>query len=340
MAIGSLPRSNGRECWIFSAAGPGELFGVHGEAIAAALRAGEPLLHLVYFPIWDATATPFGQPVEPGSHALAVTSRRFILSINPHRRGRAPRVAEIPFDRLLAVEWGDSLLSGWAALHHAAGGRPATLAWMYRATGGRRHVAAALRAYRGALPAGATAAAPAAPPPAAPANLAVAQAPDAASELASDQASDLTAGLESDLPVDLAPAVLPLLLRGEPVVDRLPAREVWQRRSLRSRRPVCLSAGGLWIATARGLLLAERAPAEQRYALDCGTRCQALSWQDIVSLTPEPAPQGGAAERWLLLEARRAGASWRRWMAPGESPERFLAAIEPLRRGPRKSSSP
>jgi hypothetical protein len=309
LAIGSLPRSNGRECWIFSAAGPEELFGVHGEAIAAALPAGEPLLHLVYSPIWDATATPFGQPVQPGSHALAVTARRFLLSINPHRQGRAPRVVEIPFDRLLAVEWGDSLLSGWAALHHAAGGRPAVLAWMYRATGGRRHVAAALRAYRGISPAWAAAAAPRSAPPAG---------------LAPDPAPDL--------PPDLAPAVLPLLLPGEAVVGFLPAREVWQAGGWRFRQPRCLSTGGLWIASSRGLLLAERAPAEQRYALDCGTRCLALSWQDIAALTLEPAPHGGS-ERWLLLGARRGDASWQRWMAPGEPPDRFLAAVEPLRRG-------
>ena len=51
MPIGSLLRSDGRECWIFGAAGPEELFGVHGELIAHALPPDEPLAYLVYFPI-------------------------------------------------------------------------------------------------------------------------------------------------------------------------------------------------------------------------------------------------------------------------------------------------
>jgi hypothetical protein len=307
MTVGSLPRSDGRECWIFRAAGPEELFGVHGDAIAGALEPGEPLLRLVYLPIWDATATPFGQPVEPASHALAVTGRRFVLSINPHRRGRPPRVVEVPFDRLLAVEWGESLLSGWAALHHVSGGRPAALVWMFRSTGGRHHVADALRASRDRF-------------------------------AGRDGSCIASPAAASGLAPDLAPVVLPLLLDGERLEHRLPTREVWQGgRGRRApgrgrRRPVCLSAGGLALATPHALLLAERAPAEHRHALDCGTRCLALAWSAVSALSLAPRP-GGGEERWLHLTACRAGVSWSRWLAPGipaDAAEPFLAAVAPL----------
>lgn len=318
MTVGSLPRSDGRECWIFSAAGPEELFGVHGDAIAGALAPGEPLRRLVYFPIWDATATPFGQPAEPASHALAVTCRRFLLSINAHRRGRPPRVIEVPFERLLAVEWGESLLSGWAALHHVSGGQPAALVWMFRSTAGRHHVVAALRAWRSQLPEPAPPAIAAVPPPPA---------------------------VPPGLPPDLEPLVLPLLLDGERLEHRMPTREVWQEdrgwRVPGRRRPACLSAAGLALATPFALLLAERAPAERRHALDCGARCVALAWSAVSSLSLAPRP-GAGTERWLRLEARRGGANWRRWLAPApatpaaspasapDEAERFLAALAQL----------
>jgi Rhodopirellula transposase DDE domain len=222
----------------------------------------EPLLALVYFPIWDAPATPFGDAAEPGSHALAVTARRFLLSHNSHRRASTPTVVNIPFESVLAVEWGSSLLSGWATLRHAAAAGTAATTRMYRSTGGRHHLAAALRAYRQTFPS---------------------QEPATPATVPWDT-------VRAAAPPALVAEMAPLLLDGESARSLLQSRELWQPgRGLR-RRPVCRSHQGLLAATDRGLLLAERAPAAQRSVLDVAVRCLAAPWASLEAVADLETP--------------------------------------------------
>jgi hypothetical protein len=221
-----------------------------------------------------------------------------------------PDVREVPFANVLAVEWGDSLLSGWGAVHHAAAGEQAVLAWMYRATGGRHHLAAALRAHRSAA----------------------GQPPEPAPPGSPDRSA---AQWFADAPPLLAERIVPLLVEGERVLALLRTRELWPpRRRRAARRTACLSPDGLVVAAERGLLVAERVAAEQRSPLAGGVRCLALPWDCVTEL--KAACSTGVEDtsvrhEGLLLRAHRGTAAMERWFATGADGrgerERFLAAV-------------
>jgi len=80
--------SNGRESWVFRAADPSELLGVHAEHIGRALDPGEELRYLLYSPMWEGHGGPFDITAPPASHAVAVSERRFLISRDPHLPGR------------------------------------------------------------------------------------------------------------------------------------------------------------------------------------------------------------------------------------------------------------
>jgi hypothetical protein len=204
---------------------------------------------------------------------------------------------------------GVCLLSGWGAVHYAAAGGEAVLAWMYRATGGRHHLAAALRAHRTA------AGQPPSPPP-------------------SGSLERSAAQWLADAPPLLVERVVPLLIEGERVLGLLRTRELWPRRPRRATgRTACLSPEGLLVATERGLLVAERVAAERRSPLAGGVRCLAIPWDCVTEL--KVACATGVADtdvqhEGLLLRARRGTAAMERWFATAENGggerERFLAA--------------
>jgi hypothetical protein len=115
--------------------------------MARALEAEEKVLYLLYSPIWDSRPALDGEPVEPASHAVAVTRKRFVVTRDSHA-GASPETWSVPFDDLLAVELGRSVLSGWLLLHFVAAGRRFRLPVVFHATAGGQHFAAAVRAYR------------------------------------------------------------------------------------------------------------------------------------------------------------------------------------------------
>lgn len=250
-------RSNGRESWVFRAADPSELLGRHVDTMAAALEPGEELLYLLYAPIYDGSRTAFGLRCTPASHAFAVTASRFVLSTDEHREDEAVRVASVPFDRILAVEWGDSLLQGWVALHFADGDVVKTLGWMYPATAGRKHVERALRAYRTAV------------------------APAAAGLVAPPDRAELV-----DLESLLREEIEPLLLDEESILVRATTRELWSSPARRRAR-VCLSTAGLLTVSAAGMVYGEHAPSLQSNYLNFGLRGRAFPWQAFAGWTQQ-----------------------------------------------------
>lgn len=256
------PSSNGRESWVFRAADPSELLGRHVDAMAAALEPGEELLYLLYAPIYDGHRTAFGMRCEPASHAFAVTPSRFVLSIDEHREDEPARAVSVLFEQILAVEWGDSLLQGWVALHFVDGVGVRTLGWMYPATTGRKHVEMALRAYRTAI----------APPGAI-----------RAESPASRALDDVDALLREEIE--------PLLVDKETIVAQAPTRELWSSPA-RQRRRVCRSTAGVLILTEVGLIYGEHEPSLEPSALDFGLRGRAFPWQAFAGWTDEGESSG------------------------------------------------
>ena len=141
--------SNGREPWVFRAAAPNELLGVHAELIGRALESGETLAYLLYAPMWEGRGGPFGIRGRPASHAVVVSDRRFLVSSDPHLDGERPAVHSIPFSALLRVESGSAGTLAWLVIVWAAQGGVRSLTVLYRALG-RRHIAAVIREWRAA----------------------------------------------------------------------------------------------------------------------------------------------------------------------------------------------
>lgn len=282
------PSSNGRESWVFRAANPSELLGRHADTMAAALKPGEELLYLLYAPIYDGRRTAFGFRCEPASHAFAVTPERFVLSTDEHREDEPPTVVVVPFDRIVAVEWGDSLLEGWVALHFAHGNAVGSVSWMYPVTAGGEHLARALRTYREAVTP--TAASPA-------------KTPDRTSL---DGVGSLLRG-----------EIEPLLLDPEQILGRATSREQWSPPVRRGTR-ACLSTAGVLIVSTAGLVYGEHAPSPEPNPLNFGLRGRAFPWQAFAGWSDHGESSG---LRLLKLHlARRAATSEVAFaMGPGEA---------------------
>ncbi len=139
--------SNGLESWVFRAAHPGELLGIHAERVGRALKRGEKLHYLLYSPMWEGRGGPFGIRAEPASHAVAVTDSRFVISRDPHSDAALPTLQSIPFAEVLGIESGSALMLAWLVIHYLRDGSPHLVTVLYRALG-RAHFATAVKAYR------------------------------------------------------------------------------------------------------------------------------------------------------------------------------------------------
>ena len=135
---------------MFSASGPVDLPGYHAGLIGEALSLAEPVRHLVYSPLFEAWEAPFGVTGSCGSHSLAVTPDRFVVSRDPHREGQERSVRSIPFDRVLSIELGHALVLGWLRIRFAEN-HVALDETIFFASSGIRHFQAAVRAYRSRL---------------------------------------------------------------------------------------------------------------------------------------------------------------------------------------------
>jgi len=141
-------RSSGKEPYVFRADKPDDLLGVHVDLMEKTLRRDEGLLYLLYSPICQERKGPFGLYATPGSHAVAVTKHRFIISEDQHMEGIAPTVQSIPFDQVFYVELGNALLLGWFSIEFIVDEKPSCATLFFPATTGMKHFGIAVRKYR------------------------------------------------------------------------------------------------------------------------------------------------------------------------------------------------
>jgi len=140
-------RCTGKEPYVFRADKPGDLFGVHVDLMEKTLCRDEGLLYLLYSPIFPEEKGPFGLCAAPGSHAVAVTKHRFIISEDRHMEGIAPTIQSIPFDQVFYVELGNALLLGWFSIEFIVDDKPSCATLFFTATG-IEHFESLIREYR------------------------------------------------------------------------------------------------------------------------------------------------------------------------------------------------
>ncbi len=139
--------SSGKEPYVFRAEGPEGLIGVHAGLIASALRPEERIHYLLYAPIRRAEKAPFHIQADPGSHAVAVTGHRFLISRDLHDEVSAPSIQSIPFSQVLCVEIGSDLLLGWLVISFESEGTVSRSSLLYTSTGSH-HFESVVREYR------------------------------------------------------------------------------------------------------------------------------------------------------------------------------------------------
>ena len=279
--LGKPRFTSGRECWVFSVPAPEDLPGHHPELMGGALAPGEAVHHLLYSPLYEAAGGMFGVRGAPGSHALAVTPDRFVVSRDPHRDGVPRSVRVIPFDRVLWPELGHALLLGWLTLRFAEDGRLLTET-VFFPTSGMRHFQAAVRAYRsqevdGLLPSDHDA-------------------------LWAEACTACPPYLRNELP--------PLAVGQERPLVVLQSSERWDvPRRGRRPRPRCVSPTAIGILTERGLLLAESERPLQPGRLAFGVNATVVERNAIRGCRVETRPGNEAVGARLQLEVHANGAS-------------------------------
>jgi len=147
---GPIPeyRLTGKKPYVFRAEKPGHLPGVHADLMRKTLHRDEGLLYLLYSPIFPEEKDPFGLCTTPGSHSVAVTKHRFIISEDRHIEGIVPTVQSIPFDHVFYAELGNALFFGWFSIQFVVDNKASRTTLFFPATTGMKHFGIALRKYR------------------------------------------------------------------------------------------------------------------------------------------------------------------------------------------------
>jgi hypothetical protein len=141
-------RSPDKKPYVFCAEKPGDLPGVHADLMRKTLRRDEELLYLLYSPIFPEEKAPFGLCATPGSHSVAVTKHRFVVSEDQHRKGTAPTIQSIPFRQVLYMEFGTALFFGWFSIQFVVDEKPSCTTLFFPATTGMKHFGIAVSEYR------------------------------------------------------------------------------------------------------------------------------------------------------------------------------------------------
>jgi hypothetical protein len=228
-----VPRwTSGRECWVFRAETPDELCGHHPRLISSALPPGERLHYLLYSPVFDARDGPFRVGGVPGSHAVGITARALLVSLDPHTGESARSVARIALAAVSSLEIGCALALGWFVVRSSGLQGPASCPVLFGGQG-MEHFRAVVRAYR---------------------------------RLGREERVESEAQLDwprvwEDVPTYIRTELEPLVEETERPLAMLQTPERWtaEKRGW-GRRPVCVSAPGLLVATSRGLLWAASEP--------------------------------------------------------------------------------
>lgn len=223
---------SGHESWVFRADTLEQLCGFHTELVGQVLSSSDALEYLLYSPLREASAGPFGLAGGSGSHALAVTRDRFIISRDPHQPQLPRSVREVPFASIVTVEVGEALTLGWFVVRFAAAGRLASETVFFQSSG-INLFRDAVRVWRR----------------------------NGVSVAAHDLSSSDRRGIWDHVPAYLRTQVEPLILEGEDPQAVLTMDETWSPATAH-RLPTCLSAVALCIASNRGCLLvqSERPP--------------------------------------------------------------------------------
>jgi hypothetical protein len=147
---GPIPeyRLTGKKPYVFRAEKPGHLPGVHADLMRKTLHRDEGLLYLLYSPIFPEEKDPFGLCATPGSHSVAVTKHRFIISEDRHIEGIVPTVQSIPFDHVFYAELGNALFFGWFSIQFVLDDKPFCTKLFFPSTTGMKHFGIAVSEYR------------------------------------------------------------------------------------------------------------------------------------------------------------------------------------------------
>jgi len=277
--VGRSPRwTSGRECWVFRAETPDELCGHHPELIGPALAPREALQYLLYSPIFDATDGPFHVGGTPGSHSVALTSRRLLISRDPHTETGRRWVHSIDLGSVSSMEIGSALALAWFVVHFVGPAGPAACSVLFSANG-LDHFRAVVRGYL----------AQGRPP----------HPPEASSLDWSSTWSEAPAFLRSEL--------APLARETPPPLAALPTPERWSAGGRSGRgRTACLSAAGVLAATPLGLLWAASEARTRPDGLSFGVNVTAVRRDRVADASVSTRPVHGTALPVLLVKAGEA----------------------------------
>jgi hypothetical protein len=217
----------------------------------------EGLLYLLSSPIFPEEKGLFGLCATPGSHSVALTKHRFIISEDRHIEGVAPTVRSIPFDHMFYAELGNALFFGRFSIQFAADNKPSRITLFFPAATGMKHFGIALRKYRSMT--------------------------GPASDRLPVDGIDW-AEIWRHTPKTEADHLKPLILREELPFNMLRSSERWILIEKRRKNiPVYLSTNGILVSTNLGLIHATSEPFTRPETFNFGVNASCIAFDILKS---------------------------------------------------------
>jgi hypothetical protein len=246
---------NGRESWVFRAHALDELCGHHPDLVEKVLPPGEAITYLVYSPLRKVDAGPFELRGPGGSHALAITRDRIIISRDPHQPGLPRTVCQVPFASILTIELGEALALVWFVVRFAEAGKLASETVFFQSSG-IEHFRGAVQAWRA----------------------------NGIPTAASDRDADAWESICAQAPPYLRNQLAPLILEGERPRAVLKIDETWCPTA-GHRIPTCASAAAACVITDRACLLVQSERPYQPGALVFAVNATGLEHRALRAIT-------------------------------------------------------
>jgi hypothetical protein len=199
-----------------------------------------------YSPVFDATDGPFRVGGAPGSHSVALTSRRLLISRDPHGGTGRRSVRSIDLGSVRSMEIGSALTLAWFAVRFAGPEGPGACPVLF-SPHGLDHFRSIVRGYLSH------------------------EREEGSATLALERP-----GVWRDTPAFLRGEVAPLTRATDPPLAVLHTAERWARGRPPRSRPARLSAAGLLAATPLGLLWAVSEPRTRPDGLSFGVNVTAV----------------------------------------------------------------
>lgn len=264
--------TSGREPWVFRALRPGHLCGHHPDLISEALGDGESINYMLYSPLYEAESGLFGVRGPCGSHAVAVTSGRILVSRDTHQASAPRSVRAIPFERVRWIELGQALALGWLVIWFFSDGVLQSETVFFPASG-IHHFQAAVRVFRR-------------------------RGPEADSpRLPRPDWEDASRGA----PPYLRPGLEPLSLEGERPLMVFQSSERW---GAEGRRPRCMCPAGLCVLSDRALLWLESERPSRPGQLVFGVNATIFDRQHLGEASSGTRADHGLSFQTLILDVR------------------------------------